>query len=59
MIEKKEIVTFRRVTILMCLCVGTEEKHGDPLPGYPVPRLKFGPGKLESYHCVSASSITI
>jgi hypothetical protein len=44
-IEKKEIVAFRRVTILMFLFGGTEEKHGDPLPVIPVPRLKFGSGK--------------
>ena len=58
-IEKKVIVAFRRVTILICLFGGAKEKYADPLPGYPVPRLKFGSGKLEScYHCVSSSSIT-
>ena len=41
-IGKKEIVAFRRVTILMCLLGGTEEEHVDPVPGYPVPGLKFG-----------------
>lgn len=58
-IEKKEIMAFRRVTILMCLFGGTEEMYAEPLPGYSVPRLKFGSGKLEvCCHCVSPYSIT-